>query len=94
MNEKNRLIKGKEILYKKFETQEYLLPESELSLESMRWIYHVKCRELALKTNFPSAFKDKKCVRIECRENETQRHIYNSECFSLPNQIVTSDTKY
>ena len=63
VSEKEKLSKGSEIVYTKLETQPYLLPDSGLSVEMMRNFFHVKCRELPVKANFPSAF-EKKVVYI------------------------------
>ena len=44
IEEKQKLSKGKDISYSSFRTQPYLMSESGLSIETMRRIYHTKCR--------------------------------------------------
>ena len=76
IKEKEKLSKGREIQYTNFETQSYLMSDSDLSVEIMRKIYHLRCRELPLKANFPSSFQDKMCPIPKCMNEDTQRHIF------------------
>ena len=50
-------------------------------------IYHVRCRELNLKNNFPSASKDKKCLFPSCMQKDSQEHVFSSDCFSTGSEI-------
>ena len=91
LKEKSKLSKGSDILYEKFETQAYLSPGNNVSLESMRKIYYIRCRQLFIKCNFPSYFNDKKCLAPH-DELDEQKHLYNCSFFSRPNEIC--DLKY
>ena len=76
LNEKQKLSKGKELIYTKFETQMYLNPGMGISVDTMRKIYHIRCREVFVKCNFPSAFSDKKCLAPHVEIDE-QSHVYS-----------------
>ena len=94
ISEKLKLSKGSEICYDKLETHSYLSPESGLSLETMRRIFHIRSRELPLKTNFRYNFKDLSCLHPSCSDTDSQIHIFSSNCFSDQNEIVTNEIKY
>ena len=61
LNEKEKLSKGKEIIYNELKTQSYLLPGNNLSTESARWIFTLRSRDLPIRGNFPGAHKELKC---------------------------------
>ena len=89
LKEKNKISKGKEIHYAKLEMQPYLTSKSGISTDSMRRIYHIRCRELPVKANFPMMFKnDKKCFFPFCTNDDSQYHIYTSTCFSKSNEVI------
>ena len=48
----------------------------------MRKIYHIRCREVPVKANFPSAHKNILCLFPSCQNDDSQIHIYESKCFS------------
>ena len=86
--DKQKLSKGKEINYYKFETQNYLKSGHGLSVQTMRKIYHTRCRETFLKCNFPSSFSDKNCVSLCNLGQDSEMHIYSCKYFSTENEIL------
>ena len=94
VKEKESLKKGKELQYTGLETQAYLHPDSGLSIENMRKIYHIRCREPQLKCNYPSAYKDRNCPYEGCVSEDTQYHLFTSSCFSDENQIMNINMRY
>ena len=76
LEQKNKLSKGKQIVYYKLETQEYLKPGSGLSQDDMKQIYLLRTQNILVKSNFPGMFKDVKCVSEFCSEEESARHIF------------------
>ena len=66
LSEKQKLSKGSEIEYTNFKTQSYLKPGFGISVELMRKIYHIRCREIFVKSNYTAAFSDKKCPFVYC----------------------------
>ena len=94
--EKDKLSKGKDIKYVTFQTQPYLMSDSGLSVETMRKIYHIKCRELPVKANFPSAFENNFCLFPYCTNEDSQYHIFSSNCFISDsiNEITDTSVKY
>ena len=60
----------------------------------MRRIFHIRSRELPLKTNFQYNFKDLSCLKPRCNDTDSQIHIFSSNCFSDQNEIVTNEIKY
>ena len=94
LKQKESLSKGKNLEYNCFEIQPYFKPESNLSLETMRRIYSVKCREIPVKANFTSAYKDATCPFTDCTALDTQKHLFDSSCFSNDNQLIQYNTQY
>ena len=95
LKQKANLSKGKELIYTRLETQSYFLSTNKLSIDEMRGIYQIRCRELPLKTNFPFMFgNDKKCLLPLCKEDDTQMHIFDSLCFSKNTEIVDINLRY
>ena len=92
--EKSVLSKGREIEYESLETQPYLKPESKFSPEEMKRIFQIRSREIFIKSNFPSAFKDVSCFFPGCPDNNKQSHLYDSSCFSGDNEIVSNNVNY
>ena len=92
--EKESLRKGHEICYVSLETQSYLLSSSGVSLENMRRIYQLRTREIHLKENFPSAYPDTECLFPGCTEKDSQRHIFESSCFSESSELGILNTQY
>ena len=70
------------------------MSESGLSIETMRRIYHTKCRELPMKMNFPSAYTNNFCLFPTCMEKDSQNHIFESKCFSPENEIIETNINY
>ena len=93
-SEKIRLSKGKEIKYDSFDLQPYFKPENALSIDNMRKIYHIRTREIYIKANFPSAFKDTNCLIPSCTDRDEQTHIFNSSCFSEVNELAKDNIEY
>ena len=79
-----------------FQTQPHLMSDSGLSVETMRKIYHIKCRELPVKANFPSAFENNFCLFPYCTNEDSQYHIFSSNCFISDsiNEITDTSVKY
>ena len=88
MKERENLSKGQEITYDSLKIQRYLTHDSRLSIESMRRIYHVRCREIQVKSNYPSSFSDTKCPFSDCEKQDTQTHLFESYCFSEQKEIM------
>ena len=94
LTEKNKLGKGSEIKYSKLETQNYLKPGNDLSIEIMRRIYHTRCREIDLKCNFPSRFSDKRCLS-PCKDGQDrEQHIFLCKYFSNQNELSFPNIKF
>ena len=91
IREKEKLSKGSEITYTDFKSQPYLMSDSELSVEMMRKIYHIRTRELPVKANFPPAFEYKLCRFPHCFNENNQKHIFDSVCFSAGRQYQIID---
>ena len=94
ISDKQRLSKGKEIIYFKFETQNYFKPQSCLSTETMRRIYHTRCREIYLKCNFPASFGDNKCISPCSVGQDNERHIYSCKYFSNQNELLIRNNSF
>ena len=73
VKEKQKLSKGKEIMYSKFEMQSYLRSGNPLLTDTKRKIFKLRCCDLLLECNFPTAFSDIKCV-TGCDANYDQLH--------------------
>ena len=91
--EKSKLSKGSEIVFSTFQTQNYLNPGNGLTIEEMRRIYHLRCRQVFLKCNFPSFFGDKKCVAPH-QAFDRQKHVFYCSFFSSKNEIASPNIKY
>ena len=72
IKQKDKLSKGRGLEYVRLEMQHYLRSESSVSLESMRKIYHIRCREVPVKANFPSAHKNILCLFPSCQNDDSQ----------------------
>ena len=94
LREKQKLSKGKEIHYAKFETQQYLKAGFGLSTLMMRKIYHTRCREIYLKCNFPSNFSDKKCLSPCDNGEDQEKHIFSCLYFSKPGEISSTNLPF
>merc|ERR1711954_230990 len=51
-------------------------------------------RELPVKANFPSAYDNILCFYPACTSEDSQKHIFESECFSSGNEIGKENTNY
>ena len=87
LSQKQKLSKGSEIDYIKFETQSYLKPGHGLPTETMRKIYHTRYRETYLKCNFPAQFSDKRCLSPCVNGEDREKHIFHCIYFSNRNEI-------
>ena len=95
LKDKAKLSKGSEIKYDKFQTQSYLKPGTGISSESMRWIFVIRSRDLAIRGNFPNSHKNVKCVIEECSEKvESQRHLFSCCFLDVSNEIIPNDISY
>ena len=95
ISDKNKLSKGKEIEYSELKTQNYLQPGSNVSTESVRWIFAIRSRDLPVRGNFPGAQRDNKCAIEQCPEKlESQYHLFVCPFLSSNNEIVSSDITY
>ena len=66
--------KSKHFIFEKFEIQDYLLPDINISNEDRKFLISLQCRMIEIKSNFPSKYKDLTC-EAGCGENETMNHI-------------------
>ena len=76
--------KGKEIEYKEIEMQEYLKPESKLSIKEKQDIFKMRTRMIDIKENMKGNhfnFDCDACKLKGIRRKETQRHVY--KCIQL-----------
>ena len=86
LEEKNKLKKVSHIIYKKFETQKYLLPSSLTPTEA-KFIFLLKNRMLETKDNFRNKFDDDNCPLCDDQTTkDSQEHIL--VCPSLQQQCV------
>ena len=94
--EKQRISsKGKEIHYTRFEMQNYLKAENNVSKELQQKIIKLRLRDVYLKANFPMRFKDKKCSASElCSFEESQKHIFSCIFLSPGNQLSQENVEY
>ena len=63
------------------------------SVESKRKIYHIRCREIFLKSNYPAAFNDKKCPAPHS-EIDQQIHVYHCPFFIKQNKVISQNLIY
>ena len=73
---KNRGSKGKEIIYTEIQTDEYLLPNNEITIEKQGKIFAIRHRMIDIPANFIA--KEKNYNKCFCNEIEEMKHIY--EC--------------
>ena len=66
--------KSKHFIFEKFEIQDYLLPDINISNEDRKFLISLQCRMIEIKSNFPSKYKDLTC-EAGCGEKETMNHI-------------------
>ena len=70
---KKRGSKGKEIVYKRLEMADYLLPHNEkISIEEKQRLFSFRNRMIDVGNNFG---KNEQCVI--CKQKEDMNHIYN-----------------
>ena len=95
MCKKNTMSKGREITYNKFETQNYLKRENNVSGEIQRKIMHLRIRDVYVKANYSMAFSDISCSASDlCGFEESQSHVFSCKYLSHENQIVHNDIKF
>ena len=93
LDQKNKLSKGKEIVYKELKTQSYLHPESNLSSEDMCRILKSRIRDLDVKGNFVNSYTDTKCPINLCLSYESQSHL--AHCTFYPETTsITNGLQY
>ena len=68
-------------------------PGVGISAELKRKIYHIRCREIFLKSNYPAAFTDKKCPAPHL-EIDQQSHLFHCSFFTEQNEIMSPNLKY
>ena len=74
--------------------QTYLKPDNKLSPEFMKKIFMIRTRNLNIKENFPGKFNDKKCVAINCDNEDTQLHLYHCEHLESENTTIGLNLPY
>ena len=94
LKEKNILSKGKEIKYDSLHIQAYLKTENKIDMDTKRRIMRVRLRDVPLRGNFPNSYTDKKCPVPSCNEEETQRHIYYSNCINTSSVALNKSVEY
>ena len=95
IKEKEKLSKGKEIMYEDFEVQEFMKPKAKLSIEEVRRILHIRIRDLDIKGNFPKANESMKCsASKECNEEEVQSHIFDCIYLKPANELIEEKVEY
>ena len=72
--EQMKQSKSKHFIFEKFEIQDYLLPDINISNEDRKFLISLQCRMIEIKSNFPSKYKDLTC-EAGCEENEKMNHI-------------------
>ena len=72
--------KIKQYTYKINEMQKYLKHGNKMSKDEMKFTYLVRTKNLDLKSNFGHRFKDKKCPIINCKNEDTQEHLFSGIC--------------
>ena len=95
MKDKKRLSKGSEIDYDSFQTRKYLLSGTGFSSDSMKLIFSVRSRDLAVRGNFANSHKELKCVVKECPEKiESQYHLFSCPFLASSDEVVPNDLSY
>ena len=94
VEEKKKLKKGKENTYSELKIQPYLSQGRGFSIDEKRKIYHIRNREVYLKSNFPSAHKDTNCSAPHIYPTiADQKHVYSCS-FLNEESAVSKDVKY
>ena len=94
MKDKEKLSKGKEIKYDRLESQTYLNPGNNLLLETMRWIFRIRSRDLDIKGNYPNCYSDVTCVISERNERETQLHFWECQKYRMNHEVSETNVSY
>ena len=95
MKDKKRLSKGSEIDYDSFQTRKYLLSGTGFSSDSMKLIFSVRSRDLAVRGNFANSHKELKCVVKECPEKiESQYHLFSCPFLASSDEVIPNDLSY
>ena len=82
LKEKNKLSKGKELEYTELKTQNYMRPGNKLSIHQMRKILQLRIRDTSVRANLKNAYQKTTCPALGCLEEETQFHLYSSDCWN------------
>ena len=94
IQQKSKLSKGKEIIYKSLQMQNYLKAGNGLTVESMKNIFYIRSRNLQLKCNFPLQYSDRKCIVAECDGEDSQIGLFTCNYFAGDNTNMHFQVKY
>ena len=94
LNEKSKLSKGKEIIYSQFEMQKYFKSGNGLNIFEMQSIFCLRSWSLPIKCNFSFQYSDRKCVIEQCTGEDSQRHLYYSNCLQPENTLTSGRNTY
>ena len=86
--EKSKLSKGKEISYKYQKDQSYLKPGNNITLSDMRRIFQLRIRDISVRGNYPKAHQSTTCPFPGCSNEETQSHLFYSNCWAKANDLA------
>ena len=81
LKDRGKLHKGREIEYEELETQGYLRPGNQLNIHEMRKILQIRIRDTSVRANYKNAHKNTTCPAPDCNYEETQKHLYSSNCW-------------
>ena len=88
LKEKSKLRKGKEILYEHQKHQGYLKPGNNINIHDMRRIFQLRIRDVTVRGNFPKAYQSTVCLFPGCSSEETQFHLFYSNCWVETNDLA------
>ena len=81
LSDREKLSKGKKLIYNEGETQAYLLPGHRLNIHEMRKIMKMRLRDTDVRMNFPNLYSTTLCPIQGCTFQESQQHLVS--CSSL-----------
>ena len=76
IEQKNKLSKGKNLIYNELKTHNYFKPGTVLGQDDMKQIYLLRTQNVMVKTNFPGMFPNDKCVSSLCMEKDSSSHVF------------------
>ena len=96
IEQKNKLSKGKNLIYNNLKTQNYLKPGTGLSQDDIKQIYLLRTQNIMVKTNFPGMFQNDKCVSNQCSEKDSSRHVFYCKYLNDTNEkcLINKNIKY